>query len=220
MSSSCNGYPLVTAVISESLLGVWTADIEVDATEELSGTITLDIEGETFTGAVWNGRSAIDAGRWIARIAAGAAGMGTTVDAKNYVGVNVRGAIDDIVRTAGETLDVSASDSTTLATELGRYQRMRVTAGSALSTLAGDVGSSWRMLRSGKLKVAIEGFAELDFGNDDAEVIDELPVNNARVYAPHSPIIYPGVSIDGSHVEYVLTQLSPGALRQTVFFDA
>ena len=218
MPVSVNGYPLSSADIHEPLFGVWFADIDVDSTEALTGAITIDIDGVEFVGAVWNGRSGIIGGRWVARIAGGAAGMGTVVEAKNYVGVNVRATVDDIMRNAGETLDASGSDSTTLARGLPRWHRMRGTAGNAMTAILDEAASSYRIQRDGTVKVGVESFTELDPGDDTLPEVDTAPGQNSRVYGPLTPIVLPGVAIDGASVEYVWTQVTGGSLRQTAWF--
>lgn len=219
MTATVNDRPLVKADIHEPLYGVWYADVEVDSREAIEDdVITLDVEGIGFVGAVWNTRSALESGKWMARIAGGAAGMGTVVDAKNYVGTNVRGTLDDLMRDSGETLDVTNSDSTILAYVLTRWHRMQGAAGNALQAIMDEVSSSARMLRYGQLKVGTESFDELDIGDDPFPLLDEMPAQRIAVYAPRTPLVLPGVSIDDRNVEYVWTQVTGSSMRQTVWF--
>lgn len=223
MTVAANGAPLLKATISESLYGFWIADIEVDSLEDLTGPIVLDIEGITFTGAIFSpggrDRSGVESGRWIARIVGGAAGMGTAVGAKNFNGVNVRGLIDELLAAAGETLDVDASDSTILIRPMAKWHRIATTAGNALAELLDEVSSSARMQRNGQVKIGVESFAALDIDTKTDRIISETPDMNRQLFAPLQPVIIPGVTIEDRRVSYVLTTVTGGGLRQEVWYE-
>jgi len=219
MTTTANDSPLVKASIHEPLYGIWLAEIEVDSPEALSGIITLAIEGVTYVGSVWKDRSAIDSGRWKARIAGGQAALGTIVAAKNYVGVNVRAAIDDLMTATAEALDVDASDTAVLARSLPKWHRMQGTAGNALTALMDEASSTFRIQRNGLLKVGAEDFTELDPLDDPFALLDTSPVDNSQMYGPLTPLIVPGVTIQNKPVSYVHTQVSGGSLRQTVWYQ-
>jgi hypothetical protein len=223
MTATINDLPLVRAEIFEPLYGMWTAEIEVDSVDDITGALTMTIEGISFSCSVYapqgNRRAAVESGRWVARVVAGAAGMGQTVAAKNYVGINLRGALDDLMTASGETLDVTDSDATILARPLPRWHRMQGTVGAALAELVDEAATTARFQRDGALKIGAETFAELDFGDDLAPLLSTEPRLRFSVYAPTTPVIRPGVAIDGRSVGYVHTSVSGGQLRQTAWFS-
>jgi len=221
MTASLNGLPLVKASIQEPLLGVWFADVEVDSADDISGAITMVVDGVAFSASVYNPqgtqRGGIESGRWLARIVGGAAGMQTVLAAKNYAGVNIRAIVDDILRDAGEALDATNSLSAVLTTPVSRWHRMSASAGTALRLLLDSIGSTFRMQRDGTIYVGAQSFAEVDETGIVVESTD--PAIGLALAALNSPTILPGVTFTGRPVSHVTTKVAPGSLRQEVWFS-
>ena len=214
MTVTLNGFPLVKATIQEPLLGVWFADVEVDTEEDITGVVTMVVEGITFSATVFRG--GIESGRWIARIVGGASGLLTQVTAKSYEGVNVRAIVDDIMRESGEALDATDSVSADLIRGISRWQRTTSSAGAALRVLLESFDSSFRIQRDGTVFIGNQSFDSID--EEDVVLITTAPQLDVVEVAPLSPVVLPGVSFQSQNVSYVMTQVAPGGLRQEVWF--
>lgn len=213
--TTANGLPLIRATIHEAIGQNWVADVEVDALENLTGAMVLDVLGVGFSGTIFRG--GIEAGRWRGRIVGGAGGLSSTVVAKNYVNTNLAGAIGDLFSAVGETLDAANSDPDALAGELTRWHRTTGTAGQALDRLVSSAGTFARMQRDGTVKVGAESFDALELG--DAVIVEDRTEAGTAVLAPLSPVALPGVAINGRNVSSVVTRLAPGSLRQELSFQ-
>ncbi len=212
---TAGGLPLLSALINEPRVGVWHADIAIDSGEALTGSTTLDIEGVEFVGTVV--RSGVEAGRSLARVVGGAAGLGTQLAAKSYRGIGFSSVLADIVSQTGETLDGSSGDSVVNhAVQL--WQITQAPAAHAIESIVDEVGASWRVFRSGTLWLGEESFPAVS--DPDAVELESMPEHGITIYAPsEGPVIRPGVTFRDRRVSYVSTRLEPNELRQSVTFE-
>ena len=210
-----NGLPIISASVYEPRDGNWTADLEVDAAEDIAAgsAVAMSLGDAAFAGSVYRG--GVESGRWMGRIQGGSGGLLATLAPKNYALVTLSAVLSEIATAASQAL---ASDSMDLSTyQVANWQRTAGAAAHAVQDIADELGVPWRITRAGELRLGQASFAELD--SSQIEIVAD-PAIGSVVYAPDAdPIIQPGVAIDGRPVSYVSTLLSAGQLRQEIYFD-
>jgi len=210
-----NGLPIISASVFEPRDGNWTADLEVDAAEDIAAgsAVAMSLGDAAFAGSVYRG--GVESGRWMGRIQGGSGGLLATLAPKNYALVTLSAVLSEIATAASQAL---ASDSMDLSTyQVANWQRTAGAAAHAVQDIADELGVPWRITRAGELRLGQASFAELD--SSQIEIVAD-PAIGSVVYAPDAdPIIQPGVAIDGRPVSYVSTLLSAGQLRQEIYFD-
>lgn len=214
-SITANGQPVLVATIFEPRRGVWHADLELDATDPLSGAVTLDfgVGVSAFQGTVR--RAGVYGGRAMARIVGGKDGLSKILKAKFYRSSFVRVALGELLADAGEALDASVLPSA-IEKALTFWHRAGVTdasAGQALERLAQEASMTWRVLRNGNVWFGVETWPESKAAFD---LLDSSPADGERVIALDSglPEVLPGVTLAGERVEYVVTRLTGESFRQ------
>lgn len=214
MPNTVNDRNLLAAEVVEPAVGAWHATLEWDpGTDDdvLTGAVTFDIEGITWTGTVL--RSGVHGGRARARVVGGAGGLSKELDAKNYAtsaGVQVSAVLADILRGAGETVSDTAETST-LTARLPKWQRTQGLVSHALVALLDNVGSTFRVLRDGSIWVGKTAHPEApDFPH---VLIDEDWGAGILTIAPEQPLLAPGTTFQGQALEVVVHRLSAGKLR-------
>jgi len=213
MTVTVNGTNATKVELHEPLFGAWMADVEADTQADITGQVTLSIEGVDFIGTVFRG--GIESGHWEGRIIAGAAGLGTALTAKQYISVNVRGLLTDIATATGETLDTTNSDAAALTRVVPKWHRMVGTAGAAVRMLLREIGHGYRVSRAGEIVVGTDTFPEVTLG--DEVVTETKPALGIRIIAPLTPGVRPGTTYDGERVSYVVTRATAGGLRQELW---
>ena len=101
------GKRLVSSRIVVGNIGPWFAECELEGDAEVSGQVTLQINGTSFTGTVDDTNNGVFEGSRKLRIVAGGGGWSKTVDAKHYhndARVKASTVADDAARTVGETI--------------------------------------------------------------------------------------------------------------------
>jgi hypothetical protein len=143
-----NDHPVHELPLALVKVGVWVADVELDATDPVMGAVVLsDGQGNDFQGTVFRGGQQV--GRAHARILGGTGGLHSVqLEARHYQAATARLVAEEAVSGAGEALD-PATDP--LAITLDYWSRAAGTAGAALSQLAEAVGCLWRVLPNGKV---------------------------------------------------------------------
>jgi len=133
---SANGARIVSGTLSMPLYGAWTADLALQTTTPLSGSVTLVVGNLTLVGAVY--RQAVFAGVLEARLVAGAGGWSKLVQSRGYAsagGVLRSQVLADAAAEVGERV-VVATDSV-----VGNgYARL---ADKAVRVLRAQAGSQW-----------------------------------------------------------------------------
>ena len=154
------GERLLKAKITESVTGVWRAELELDSTTDATGQITISIDGEDFVGTVI--RSTVDNGRVKALVAGGAGALtgdedGATLVAKAYGSTSLDVILTDILLDTGETL--SSTSDTLLSYRVPTWNRAAGPARRAIEALAKKTGLNWRILRDGTLWLGTDAFS-------------------------------------------------------------
>lgn len=208
MPSKVAGKTILSAEVALPRIGVWYADIVVDATE-LTGKVSIDLEGVTFVGTVL--RSGEHGGRVGARIVGGAGGLSRDLPAKNYAGTPtlLSAILGDILRETGETVSPTA-EAATLGETFQKWHRLAGPAKHSIQRLVDTAGADWRVLRDGTVWVGAATYPEAKPAHT---LIDEDWVAGIITVATEKPELEPGVMFLGQRIELVIHSLTPSALR-------
>jgi len=146
------GAAILRAHFHLPLAGVWSCDLEVDTDEDITGAVTLEVDGvETFRGTVTRG--GVDHGAWCGRIVGGAAGLRGDLPALAYLNATFADVVRDALAEAGETLSTTSS---TLAVTVARFHRAEGAAARAVQATADALGYGWRVLADGTVWLGAE----------------------------------------------------------------
>jgi len=225
MPLTITGVDILSARITEARVGAWHATIEADTDEPITGSVTIDIEGESFTGTVEQG-DVEAANRWKGFVVGGKGGLQKKIGAQYYYVPGLRTVLEDIARDSGETLSVEL-DPSLLLKRFERYSRLEGPAHTQFRQLADELGVDWRITRAGELWFGSESWLPVTakaIGSEYDPQSRMLEV--AYDGADDRPVIRPGVSLqgtktehDGKKVQRVVTQVDESGLRQALFFD-
>jgi hypothetical protein len=184
-----NSLPLLRCRLTLPRVGVWTGEATHDGTAQLSGRVTLVLDGATFVGAV--SVSKVEAGKVITRFVGGAGGLSRELDARAYAGVKLRTALDDILRETGETLSASVA-AADLAVSVPTWQRVTGAAGAGIKAIADKAGLTWRVLQDGHVWLGRDTYPDTtakpveldaDWSDGSAEFADGIALLPGTTYA-------------------------------------
>lgn len=214
MSATANGQDVLSAVLTEGRVGVWTCELDVDSDDALSGAVTLDIDGVQWKGTVVRGAAV--SGRYHAHLVGGAGGLAKVLDAKFYYQTQLGTVLSDIMRATGETLSATVAPAVTTHQVL-RWSRNRATGGQALKQVALELGLQWRILRDGTVWLGSDSWPE---ASADYDQVGDAPGRGSVTIAPEAPTVGPGSLFQSRHVSAVVTRVTgSGGLRQEILFD-
>src|SRR5689334_13702722 len=154
-----NDLPVLEGSVRLPRIGVWHADLKLDAHTLPTGALTLAHEDKRLLlkGTLVRGKVEHDTA-WV-RIAGGAGGLSKMPSAKFYEQVPLRLPLSDLLREAGETL-ASSSDSGLLQTPLPAWTRFQATASFALHALLAQANCAWRILPQGVVWVGKDAWTQ------------------------------------------------------------
>lgn len=214
MTFTANGLRLLKATMSEPLRNAWVVDIEVDASEDIGDSITLELGDTAATCVGTKVRGDVEHGRWIGRIVGGKGGLSKEIASKYYTSVPVRTVLSDIATDSGETLDGTITDDV-LGRALARWTRPKAEAKLALDDLAAELGLSWRVLRNGKIWIGSETWPVVSMPHVE---LSRGPSAGTLTVAPtEAPLVRPGTTFEDLKISYVVTTLNGGKLRQELY---
>lgn len=214
---SVAGRNVLRAEISENRVAAWTATVELDSEESLSGQATIDMDGAMFVGTVV--QSDVEAGRCKALIVGGAGALHTILPAAHYYTPQVQDLLSDFARETGEVLDPDIAPSV-LQRRLPRWSRLRGDAHTAVRQIADALEVEWRITRAGTLWLGAETWPTVDATYLAQEYAPELRLLSiAYAGDTEAPVVRPGTTFDGRRVERVVTVLEERSIRQDVYFD-
>jgi hypothetical protein len=218
MGITINGKDVLEITITEDRIGAWTANVEADSEDPITGSVTLDVEGETFVGTVWQGD--VDSGRWKGMIVGGAGGTQKIVDGNYYVQPTARTVMQDLASASGETLSPDISPAL-LFKQLERWTRLQGFAHTAFRQLADELGVEWRITRAGQLWFGTETWETVTVKSVEGEYSPEHRMLEVAYEDNENdrPVLRPGITYDGQKVQRVVTNASAKGLRQYLFFD-
>lgn len=134
------------------LAGAWSCDLDVDTDTEVTGAVTLEVDGvETFRGTVITG--AVTHGLWRGRIVGGAAGLRSTVPALAYLQATRADVVRDALAESGESISAASGD---LSAAFARFHRAEGAAARAIDATATALGYGWRVLDDGTVWIGPE----------------------------------------------------------------
>lgn len=206
---------IVEARIVMPRIGVWHADLTVDAAEAIAGKQAISIaDSVRLDGAVL--RSGVIGGRVTLRMVGGAGTMGAMLKPKFYRGVTARIVLSDIAREAGEALSSRISPSL-LSRMLPKWVRLAGSASEALLVLTKTLGVGWRIEGDGSLWVGEETWPPFDIEHD---VIGGNSSDGVHEVAMVAPALTPGVTFRKHRVSAVEHALSGGKVRSRYWTEA
>lgn len=210
-----NGLSVIQGRISLPRNGVWTAELEVDSDQPMSGTVTLNVSGVGLVGSVR--KSGVYGGFAKTLVLGGAGGLNKVIPAKGYKGTPAIIPLRDILTAAGETLSAT-SDSASKNYLLAHWAIHEGTAGSALICLLASLpgGPSWRFLQDGKLWIGPETWPTVEAS---ADVVEEDPtMAHVTVYSG-LPAFFPGSKFGGEKVSYVEHRITQEKVRTHLWME-
>ena len=215
MTATLNGKDVLSCVLNEPRIGVWTAVVDVDSDVAISGKVTLTIDGVSWVGTVSKGD--LHAGRVHAQIVGGAGKLAKALDAKYYRGVSLGSVVADLMRETGEKLS-DTTDARVRGHIVSRWTRPKGKASITLVEVADELGLVWRVLRDGTVWLGTESWSEAKVDHDE---IDRTPGRDALLIAPESPHVTPGSTFGGKRVSRVTTTVYEGhGLKQELMFES
>lgn len=163
------GAAVLRALFQMPLSGVWSADLDVDTDEGLSGAVTVEVDGTVaFRGTVIDG--AVTHGQWRGRIVGGAGGLRRTLPALAYLDATHADIIHDALAETGEAQAVGAGD---LSAAVARWQRVEGAAARAVDATADALGYGWRVLADGAVWIGAETWPDAALG--DVTLVESDP---------------------------------------------
>ncbi|MDO9016682.1 MAG: hypothetical protein Q8S73_37890 [Deltaproteobacteria bacterium] len=163
------GHPLLSLSLVIPRTGAWTADVEVDTDEALTGVVDLALEGRVWRATVARGSVAF--GRWSGRLV-GAGALLAELAPLAQASTTLRGVLDEVLRETATTLAPGVGD---LSATVARWHRSATTGAQELAEVALRAGMSWRVLADATVWVGPETWDAADVGAD-VEVLDRDPV--------------------------------------------
>lgn len=210
-TSTLSGLTVTRARVQLPAWGMWFADVEVDSTDTLSGSVDLVIADATFVGTILTGGAVSGRGRW--RIVGGAGGWGSEIAEKHYAndaGVNRSLVLGDAASDAGETIeDVPAG-------VVGTSWTRR--AGPASDTLEQLYPSGWYVGVDGVTRIGAWPSTTYTGGAPAVEPFDPargrvvLAADEIATLVP-GVTVYDAVSVDVEH------RIDAGKLRTVVWTE-
>jgi len=223
--ASVNGLAVLEGTVTLPRVGVFHADLSVDAYAPQSGKATITLGTQKLVGTF--ARNGVDITRRLrARVVGGAGGLATLLPPKSYGSVPLKIPLSDALRDAGETLSPSA-DASLLATQLSAWSRMRASASSVIASLLQVVPNAvWRVLLDGTVWFGFETYPTTTLS--DAFPIQSEPEKGRVTIASVTPSILPGTSFQftapGQGLQTVKVSLvhhliRAAGLRTVIYFE-
>jgi hypothetical protein len=218
MPVTINDEPVTDVEVRETRIAAWTAVVDVDTDDEITGAVTIDIDGEEFVGTVVRGGN--EDGRDRLSVIGGHGGLHTLLQAKNYTAVFLSAVLADIMSECGEELDPE-TDADVLTMKVPHWSRLQGEAATAIRAIAQFCGVQWRINRNGLVWLGNDDFVESTFEEYTVEErnLEESRISIAYDDTSDAPKIKPGVSFEGGNVGQVVTNVLGGKLRQDIYFD-
>ena len=162
------GAAVLRACFYLPLAGVWSADLDADTDEDVTGAVTIEVDGAVaFRGTVIDG--AVSHGQWKGRIVGGAGGLRETLPALAYLDATRADIVRDALAESGESIAPGGDLSAVVA----RYHRAEGAAARTIDATATALGYGWRVLDSGLVWLNVETWP--DAPEADVTLVDTDP---------------------------------------------
>lgn len=219
--TTINGYPVYRADHKQPYYGAWTAEVEHDANERVTGNATLTLLDRTWVGTVVAdpndstlALSGDSGGFFRCRIVAGAGGLQKQVEPTEWAqGALVQTVLTAILSAGGEVQSATI-DPSLLTKVLPQWSIVQGTVDAALAALCDSLGVIWRTLDDGSIWIGTPNpqpvtapdyiFTELD---PEMGMV-ELDLNEASIQVDQI--------IDGLTVKQVIYTWGNSSLRALV----
>ena len=219
--TTINGYPVYRADHKQPYYGAWTAEVEHDANERVTGSATLTLLDRTWVGTVVAdpndstlALSGDSGGFFRCRIVGGAGGLQKQVEPTEWAqGALVQTVLTAILSAGGETQSATI-DPSLLTKVLPQWSIVQGTVDAALAALCDSLGVIWRTLDDGSIWIGTPNpqpvtapdyiFTELD---PEMGMV-ELDLNEASIQVDQI--------IDGLTVKQVIYTWGNSSLRALV----
>lgn len=219
--TTINGYPVYRADHKQPYYGAWTAEVEHDANERITGSATLTLLDRTWVGTVVAdpsdstlALSGDSGGFFRCRIVGGAGGLQKQVEPTEWAqGALVQTVLTAILSAGGEVQSATI-DPSLLTKVLPQWSIVQGTVDAALAALCDSLGVIWRTLDDGSIWIGVPNpqpvtapdyiFTELD---PEMGMV-ELDLNEASIQVDQI--------IDGLTVKQVIYTWGNSSLRALV----
>ena len=219
--TTINGYPVYRADHKQPYYGAWTAEVEHDANERVTGSATLTLLDRTWVGTVVAdpndstlALSGDSGGFFRCRIVGGAGGLQKQVEPTEWAqGALVQTVLTAILSAGGEVQSATI-DPSLLTKVLPQWSIVQGTVDAALAALCDSLGVIWRTLDDGSIWIGTPNpqpvtapdyiFTELD---PEMGMV-ELDLNEASIQVDQI--------IDGLTVKQVIYTWGNSSLRALV----
>lgn len=217
VTGSSGSAEVYAATIVRPLVGVWHADLDVDASVALAGEVTIAVDGGALelVGVMVAGE-VIDE-RQRVRVVGGKGRLSTSLPAKAYDRCQLRVPLYDVLSAVGERI-ASSSDASALSTPLARWTRTAGPAALALGQLVARVpGAVWRVTASGAVWVGTNAWPTSSL---EHLVVEEDPARRTLTLASDDPTLTAGVVLDGRRIEHVVHRFTASGTRTECWYSA
>lgn len=221
LTTSAGPLNVIKAEITELLEGAWTARVEVDSDDELSGPISLTDGLTTWVGSIKPDRGAQEHGRFIAQLVGGTGGLATVLGVRNYDSPFISDILADLVSDTGEGLSPE-TDTSVLTAQVERWSRRSGPGGLSLKQITDESSAdNWRIRRDGLIWLGAETYPAVPETFDFTEITRD-PSQDTITIAPEENQVLPAVgnSFLGRNVVGVVTSIDEGSLRQVISWES
>lgn len=205
-------------------VGVWHADLTVDAFAPITGAVTIATDDGSFKLAGTVYRSGIWQDTLVLRVVGGAGGLGTVVGPFAYQGAPLSVVLQAILAACGEKLSAT-SDASLLSTELDAWSVLGGSGKAAVACLLDPLGTSWRILADGTFWVGADTYPAAP--TVDFDVLDRHFDEARIVIGSERPFLFPGTTLTlpasatggPQQVSYVVHEIQAASIRAEVWFE-
>jgi hypothetical protein len=221
-----NGLNVIEGAIFIPRIGVWHADLSVDAFQAPSGAATIRLASQTLAGKFV--RAGLDLRQRLqVRVVGGAGGLATPLAPRSYGSIPLKVVLQDALRDAGEVLSPTA-DASLLATQLTAWSRMAAPASSVVAQLLQAVPNAvWRVLVDGTVWCGFESWPASSL--PDTVPIQSEPELGRVTIASDAPAVLPGTTFQyrapgvgavTARVGYVQHHIRRGEVRTVLLTES
>jgi hypothetical protein len=215
--STLQGLAIVEGSVTLPRLGVWHAELVLDAPAAPTGQVVLQLgKALRLVGTVT--RSGLFAGRLRVRVVGGQGTLSRELPPRWYVGAPLSVPLEDLVREAGEKLSGDCDQELLALVLTPGWGRARGPASEALGSLLEGTGAGWRLLPDGSLWAGPETWPEAS-GMADLVVLEDHGSEGRLSVVSETPTLLPGQALRGRRVGLVEYTLTDSDLRAEVWLE-
>lgn len=206
----CGDLPVMEGAITLPSVGCWTATIETDSDEVLSGEVVIAHDsGREWRGAIVRGRVAQAVGRWL--IVGGTGGLRTPLNAKPYQSATLDDVLIDVLNEVGEAL--SPESTALFAFGFPIWLRLPGPAHHAVAEVARVAGLAWRVRADGRVWLGADEFEPTETPTD-FDLMGEVSSAGRLMVAGDVLGLLPGTFItlpdgDGLRIDTIEHRIQP-----------